>query len=358
MDRHIYTAIDANLNRALEGIRVCEDVMRFCLRRDDISAGLKEIRHRVAEAARRFPADMLLGGRDVGADAQKFVDLPGEKSRASLESLFAANLHRAMEAVRSLEEFGKLACPDMQDNPFQHIRFSLYEIERDAMSALARQDRMARFSRALYAVLDTAYVKKDSLDDTATKMIRGGASIIQLRMKSESREDVLSAAKDIALLCREGKALFIVNDHVDVAILAGADGVHLGLNDLRANEARKIVPPGMIIGITAYTRDDPARAAGDGADYIAVGPVYDTVYKSGAGDVTLRGSGVEVVSRAREAVALPIVAIGGIIPAGAGAVISAGADAVAVTSYLYKDGKIEENCRSIMEAVASVLPDR
>ncbi|MBN2158969.1 MAG: thiamine phosphate synthase [Spirochaetes bacterium] len=352
-DRALYTAIDANLNRALEGMRVCEDVMRFYLRRDDYSGRLKALRHSVADAARLFPADLLLEGRDVAADVQKFIDLPGEKSRGSIGSLFKANLHRAMEAVRSLEEFGKLVCPDMNDNPFQRIRFSLYELEPEAMSALARQDKTARFSSALYAILDTAYIKMESLDDAAAKMIRGGATIIQLRMKSESREDVLTVARDIALLCREGKALFIVNDHVDVAMLAGADGVHLGLNDLRANEARKIVPPGMIIGITAYTREDPSRAAGEGADYIAVGPVYDTVYVSGSGSVTLRGSGVEVISRARDAVNVPVVAIGGITPEGAGAAVSAGADAVAVTSYLYKDGKIEENCRKILEAISS-----
>lgn len=353
MDRRIYAAIDANLNRALEGIRVCEDVMRFCLRRADLSTRLKEARHLVADTAKRFPPGMLLHGRDVEADAQKFVDLGGEGTRGSLAELLSANLHRAMEAVRSLEEFGKLAVSEWNDNPFQKIRFTLYELERDTAPLMTRREKIDRFSRSLYAILDSSYVHRDNFDDAATKMIRGGASIIQLRMKAGGKEEVLAAARDIAALCREGRALFIVNDHVDIALLAGADGVHLGLNDLRAGEARKILPPDMIIGVTAYTADDPARAESDGADYVAVGPVFDTVYMSGSGQVTLNGAGVEVISRTRLSVSIPIVAIGGITPGGAGRSIDAGAASIAVTSYLYKDDNIEDNCRALTEAITS-----
>lgn len=141
---------------------------------------------------------------------------------------------------------------------------------------------------------------------------------------------------------------------MDIAVLARADGVHLGKLDLPSGEARKLVPPDMIIGVTAYTAGDPALAEADGADYVAVGPVFDTVYNSASGPVTLRGAGVEVISRARSGVSIPIVAIGGITPEGAGKAISAGADSIAVASYLYKEDKIEENCRSLAVAVANV----
>ncbi|HOT46928.1 MAG TPA: thiamine phosphate synthase [Spirochaetota bacterium] len=351
MEQRIYAAIDANLNRALEGVRVCEDVMRFCLRRTDLSTRLKDVRHRIAGAAKRFPSGMLLHGRDVEGDGQKYVDLGGEGTRNSLADLFSANIHRAMEAVRSLEEFGKLAVPGWDDNPFQNMRFSLYDIERDGMPFLKRRQKIDSFRRSLYAILDSSYVKRDDFDDAVTKMIRGGASVIHLRMKASGKGEILTAARDIATLCREGKVLFIVNDHVDIAVLAGADGVHLGLNDLRANEARKLIPPDMIIGITAYTAEDPARIESDGADYVAVGPVFDTVYNSASGPVTIKGTGVEVIYRARAAVSMPIVAIGGITPEGAGRAFSAGADSIAVASYLYNDNKIEENCRALAEAI-------
>jgi thiamine-phosphate pyrophosphorylase len=350
MDRNLYTAIDANINRALEGVRVCEDILRFCLHRADSSARAKEIRHRIAEAARLFPRGLLLHGRDVDADEQKLVDLGREGRRDDLDDLCSANLHRAMEAVRSLEEFGKLALPGMDGNPFQEIRFMLYALERDVVPVLRREAVMARFSRALYAVLDPSYMSGTGYRDAAQAMIRGGASVIQLRMKGGNRKEVLETAKDLAALCRAGKVVFIVNDHADIAVLAGADGVHLGINDLQAEDARRLLPPEMIIGVSVYTPDGLALAAPQGADYIAVGPVFDTEYKTEKGSIRLRGSGVELVARARKLAGIPIVAIGGITAAGAGKVIAAGADAVAVTSALYENSLIEDNCRALAGA--------
>jgi thiamine-phosphate pyrophosphorylase len=309
------------------------------------------MRHRIAEAARRFNRGMLLHGRDVGADGQKFVDLGGERTRESLADLFSANLHRAMEAVRSLEEFGKLACPDATDNPFQEIRFSMYALEREAIPLMKRQDTMSRFSRSLYAILDMGCVAENEYGEAAIKMIRGGSTIIQLRMKSGSKKEILAAAKDVARLCRSEKVLFIVNDHPDIAVLSGADGVHLGWNDLGARDVRKLVPPEMIIGLTTYSYDHAVRAVEEEPDYIAIGPVFDTTYDTGRETVNLKGQGTEPISRVRAAIQIPIVAIGGITALNAADVIAAGADAVAVSSYILKDVNIEENCRSIVQAL-------
>lgn len=350
MERYLYTAIDANINRALEGVRVCEDVLRFCLHRADISTRIKEIRHRIADAAKLFPRSLLLQGRDVEADGQKFVDLGAEGRRETLDDLCSANLHRAMEAVRSLEEFGKLALPGMAGNPFQEVRFMLYSLEREVVPALRREAVVARFNRALYAVLDPSYMSGVSYRDAARAMVQGGASIIQLRMKGVGRKDVLETAKDLSALCRAEKVVFIVNDHVDIAILAGADGVHLGINDLDAADARRLLPPEMIIGVSVYSMDGLALAAPRAADYIAIGPVYDTVYQTEKGAIKLRGSGVEMITRAKKTVSVPVVAIGGITAAEAGTVIAAGADAVAVTSALYGDNRIEENSRALADA--------
>lgn len=351
MEKQIYAAIDANINRSMEGVRVCEDIMRFCLHRTDFSTRLKEIRHRVAEAARRFNKGLLLHGRDVDSDAQKFVDLDGERTRESLADLFAANLHRAMEAVRSLEEFSKLESPAGNDNPFQEIRFSMYALEREAMPLMKRQDKMSKFSKALYAILDMGHVAEDHCIETATEMIRGGSAIIQLRMKTGSKKEILRAAKDVARLCRDEKALFIVNDHPDIAVLSGADGVHLGWNDLGARDVRKLVPPEMIIGLTTYSCDHALRAVEEEPDYIAIGPVFDTSYDTGREWVNLKGQGTEPLSRVKAAIQIPLVAIGGITAANVAEVLTAGADAVAVSSYIYRDDTIERNCRSLIEAM-------
>jgi thiamine-phosphate pyrophosphorylase len=351
MEKQIYAAIDANINRAMEGIRVCEDIMRFCLCRSDVSTRLKEIRHRVAEAARRFNQGMVLYGRDVEADAQKFVDLEGERRRASLADLFFANMHRAMEAVRSLEEFSKLESSDAKGNPFQEIRFIMYALEREAIPLMKRQNRMSKFNRALYAILDMGRVAEDHYVEAAVEMIRGGTAIIQLRMKSGSKKQILRTAKDVARLCHDEGVLFIVNDHPDIAVLSGADGVHLGWNDLGARDVRKLVPPETIIGLTAYSYGHALRAADEEPDYMAIGPVFDTSYDTGRELVNLKGQGTEPLSRVKAAVQIPLVAIGGITAGNVTEVLAAGADAVAVSSYIYKDSNIEKNCRTLIQAM-------
>jgi thiamine-phosphate pyrophosphorylase len=351
MEKHIYSAIDANINRCLEGLRVCEDIMRFCLKNTGYSSRFKELRHRVAAEAVRFSHSALLFGRDVDADSQKFIDLETEKSRGSLEALLSANLHRATEALRSLEEFGKLIYPDKKENPFQEIRFSLYSLERDAGSALLRLGKCDRFRRSLYAIVDSAHLKGGRYYDAAEKMIRGGASIIQLRMKNISKKEIMAQAKDLALLCRNENVLFIVNDYPDIAVLTGADGVHLGLNDLDVRDARRLVPPDMIVGLTAYSFESVYQILDQGPDYIAIGPIYDTIYDSGTAALPLKGMGSDVLGRMKDAARIPLVAIGGITAENAGEAISAGADSVAVVSSIYQSGGIEKNCRSLVNAI-------
>jgi thiamine-phosphate pyrophosphorylase len=355
MEKQMYAAVDANINRALEGLRVCEDIMRFCMRRTDFSTRCKEMRHRLADAARCFSPSRLLYGRDVEADAQKFVDLQGELSRNSLADMFSANLHRATEAVRSLEEFGKLA--GAGGNAFQVIRFELYALEKDALPALLRRNVTARFSRSLYAIIESAFVPAGAYTDTAVKMIRGGAAVIQLGMNVTSKKVFLKTAREITARCRQSNVLCIINDHVDIAVLSGADGVYLGLNDLNVRDVRSIVPPEMIIGQMILTSEEAGRAEKDGADYFTVGPVYKTVYHTNTGSMELRGSGISIITRTRGMTDLPIVAIGGMIPETAGDTVNAGADSLAVMSYLFKDGNVEENCRVMAAAIRSAGRD-
>jgi thiamine-phosphate pyrophosphorylase len=357
MEKQILSAIDANLNRSLEGLRVCEDVMRFCLKNGGLSSRFKELRHRIAGEAGRFSHSKLLYGRDVEADTLKFEDLETEKSRGSLESLVAANLHRAAEALRSLEEFSKLACPGMKRNPFQEIRFALYSLESEAMSAVLRKSKCDRFGRALYAIIDSGQLEGRDFPNAAKKMIRGGASVIQMRMKNASMKEVLARATELAGICRKGGVLFLVNDYPEIALLAGADGVHLGANELGVREVRRLLPPDMIIGITLYPGEDISRALAPGPDYAAVGPIYDTTYRVGAASSALKGLGIDMIERTRGASGIPLVAIGGINAENAGAAIAAGADSVAVLSYLYQNGRIEKNCRSIVDAIQKASGD-
>jgi thiamine-phosphate pyrophosphorylase len=183
----------------------------------------------------------------------------------------------------------------------------------------------------LYAIVDPLDTGQQPVA-LATALIAGGARCLQLRWKPAAARDVLDAARAIRPLAHAAGALFLVNDRPDLAVLAGADGVHLGQDDLPVGAARRVLGPGRIVGLSTHDPEQARRAAEAGADYVAVGPVYATTSKIGA----LAPRGLELVRAARAVVHCPLVAIGGIDAATAADVIAAGADAVAMIGALVR----------------------
>ena len=159
--------------------------------------------------------------------------------------------------------------------------------------------------------------------------VQGGAGAVQLRDKKMSSAELYAAALEIAEVCKN-RAVFIVNDRLDVALAAGADGVHLGQDDLPLKAARAIAPPGFIIGLSVSSVEEALLAARDGAGYVAVSPVFDTASKADAGT----GQGLGMVSAIRRALPndIPVIGIGGLSEANIPQAISAGADGIAVIS--------------------------
>jgi thiamine-phosphate pyrophosphorylase len=171
--------------------------------------------------------------------------------------------------------------------------------------------------------------------------LRGGASVIQFRSKSIADSLRRSQAGEIANLCRLRKALFIVNDSVDLAHEVDADGVHLGRDDAGVLAARMTLGPGKLIGVSCYNEIARARAAvSQGADYVAFGSFFSSSTKPQASR-----AGTELLRVAASEIALPIVAIGGITEDNAGGLIAAGADAVAVVSALFDAVDVEAQAR-------------
>ncbi len=166
--------------------------------------------------------------------------------------------------------------------------------------------------------------------DMARAALQGGADAVQLRDKEAGGRELLCRAEEISrLLSRsEGECLFLVNDRVDVALASGAHGVHLGQDDLPAGAARRLLGAQRILGVSASTVEEALAACGEGADYLGVGPVFATPTKPDAG----MPIGLEGLRMIREAVDIPIVAIGGIDAANAAQVLEAGADGIAVIS--------------------------
>jgi thiamine-phosphate pyrophosphorylase len=187
-----------------------------------------------------------------------------------------------------------------------------------------------------------------TLPDVVARCLNAGCRAIQLRDKGASAADLYERAREILPLVRSRDALLFVNDRLDVALAAGADGVHLGPDDIPVQAVRARVPPGFLIG---YSTDDPdvaRRAAREGADYLGVGAVYGTTSKAGLEDEAI---GAERVGEVARASGLPCVGIGGITPQNAGAVAAQGAG-VAVLGAVMQSDRPEVVVRQLLRAVS------
>ena len=180
--------------------------------------------------------------------------------------------------------------------------------------------------KGLHVLTDRKAVESRSLVEVIEQAIQGGASVIQLRDKTSTDEEMTALGKEILKLTT-GRALFIVNDRVNVALVIGADGVHVGQSDMPAVEVRRLIGPDKILGVSVSTVAQAIKAQKDGADYLGVGPVFPTQTKTDA-DPPIGLSGLADI---RKAVPLPIIAIGGINKKNAGQVMQF-ADGVAVIS--------------------------
>jgi thiamine-phosphate pyrophosphorylase len=179
--------------------------------------------------------------------------------------------------------------------------------------------------RGYYFITEARLSRAGNLSDVASA-VAAGVRVVQYREKQGRPRDLVAEARQLRDLCRH--TLFLVNDRLDVALEVGADGVHLGQEDLSCHEARKLMGPDKIIGVTVRTVAEALAAQAGGADYLGVSPIFATATKADAGAPT----GVALLAEIRRRVSLPLIAIGGITLANAPEVIRAGADGVCAIS--------------------------
>jgi len=196
--------------------------------------------------------------------------------------------------------------------------------------------------RGLYVIIDPAVARGRDEFDVAREALEGGARLIQLRDKTREKGLQLPVAEALQALCRERGALFIVNDHVDLALAAGADGVHVGQKDLPVAVVRKLVRRQMVIGCSTNNAEEARRAEADGADYVSVGRLFPT----GSKDDT-RPATAETLWAVKAAVSLPVCAIGGINEANIDDVLAAGADMAAVIAAVIAAPDVREAARRL-----------
>lgn len=185
--------------------------------------------------------------------------------------------------------------------------------------------------------------------DVAEAAVAGGAQVIQLREKNET-SDILEMARRLRELTRRAGIKFIVNDRVDVALAAEADGVHLGQEDASFSAARRVLGNQRIIGISATSIEEAVEAERQGADYLGVGPIFPTPSKSDAAEPM----GCDLLAEIRRRVKIPLVAVGGITADNLEEVLSAGADSVAVISAVAMAPDMESAARDLVEKISVI----
>ena len=326
MSLSVLRVIDASFNRTAEGLRLLEDVARLVLDDTALTERLKSLRHRV-RGTDTVLQQALVRARNAAGDVGIDTAVPDEPAGRSLPASVIANSRRAQEALRTLEEMARLPeAAGLDPAAFRHARFELYELEQALLDRLLRRDRAARIS-GLYVIIDTAVLGERDCLEIARAVLQGGASVLQLRDKALPGRERLALARRLKAACQEAGALFVMNDYLDMALACEADGLHVGQDDLPAEEARRLLPPGVLLGVSVTTPEQAVAADRAGADYIAVGSIYPTSTKE-----TVIVVGVATLGQVRQVTQRPLVAIGGITAEKVKELVAAGADAVCVIS--------------------------
>jgi len=272
--------LDAAANRASEGLRVLEDCSRFSLDHAALTAELKSVRHTVRGLLRDAGVDplALIANRDTPGDVGTMIETKEEQTRLSCRAVIDAAAGRAAEALRSIEETLKLnPGTSHAAKTTASLRYRLYEAHKRLSLALG-VDRDGFRGWKLCVIVTEALCKQPWLE-TARLAITGGADCVQLREKSLSDSELLTRACALVELAHPMNASVIINDRPDIAMLAGADGVHLGQNDLGVESVRKLAGGRLLVGVSASTVEQAIDAQHAGVDYCGVGAMFPTTTK-------------------------------------------------------------------------------
>jgi len=344
MERAAYRIIDANFNRAREAVRVVEEYCRFVLNSGALSERAKRLRHEVCAAVGRLDSGRLIAGRDTIGDVGVGQKVEGQLQRATLKDCFTAGAKRLTEALRVLAEVVQTQDRAVAES-LERLRYEAYTLEKDI---LLFSEPVERFHRVRLYVIITSNLPADVLA-LASQCAAGGADCIQLRAKDIADDRLFAVAIEFVEICREMGALSIINDRADIAAAAGADGVHLGQNDLPVEQVRRLQLSPLIIGKSTHSIKELNAACPSLPSYVSLGPVFATPTKP-----DIERAGLEYVRQGLERLAatgISHVAIGGITVDNVEQVIWAGAERVAVCSAVAKAADPGEACRRLKERI-------
>lgn len=351
---HAARIIDANANRAREALRVLEDAARFLLGSRAMSETLKNIRHELSRSLSAMPGGEGVGiaHRDTPSDVGTSIATAGEYRRAGARDVVLAAGKRLTEALRSIEEFAK-ALPELRGGvapaqfaaQIEQIRYRAYSVERRLLLAFGTGREV---QWRLCVLVTEKLCTHHKWLDVAVAAVHGGADCVQLREPDLADRELSSRARRLVETVKGLGAAVVINNRPDVAVIAGADAVHLGQNDLPVAEARKITGFELMIGVSTSSIKEAEKALVDGADSCGVGPMYTSTTK--AKPVIVGPLYMSEYAR-HEPRLPPHLAIGGITVDNAVEVVAAGARGLAVSSAICSATDPGEAARALREIV-------
>jgi thiamine-phosphate pyrophosphorylase len=338
MESGVARILDANFNRAREAMRVIEESVRFGADDASLTAAMKQLRHDLAAAMAKLDAEGLLAGRDTPGDVGTTISTDAERTRDSTADVVAASFKRLTEALRVLEEYGKTVNAAFAA-VIEQLRYRVYDLE---VRVRFEPWRLRRFAGVRLYVLITESLCRDNWLAAAEAAIEGGAQCLQLREKAMPDGELLRRAEALRELTRRRDVLLVINDRPDIARLVGADGVHLGQDDMPVAAARRIAGQRALIGKSTHTLDQARNALAENPDYIAVGPMFATATKPQE-----HVAGPETLAAVLAEADRPLVAIGGITPDRIGALTAVGCRCVAVCTAVISQPDVTAAARAI-----------
>ena len=339
-----FRILDAAGNRTREGLRVIEDFVRFG--RDDghLSRRLKEHRHQLASILSVLPATALLASRDTIHDVGTSITTESEYIRTSNADVVSAAFKRVQEALRTLEEYTKVVEPKLSPQ-LEQLRYQLYTTEK---AVQRMESAVRRLENQRVYLLVTSADCRNGFEATVKAALEAGVRIIQSREKNLTDREWLDRARMLRQWTAQAEALLIINDRPDIAVLAEADGVHVGQDELSVHDARRILGPNPLIGVSTHSIEQARQAVLDGADYIGVGPTFPSTTKSFD-----EFPGLRLAREVSLEIQLPWFAIGGIDTTNLNELKQAGATRIAVSGAVCRNPEPATAARQLIESISS-----
>lgn len=343
--------LDANANRAREAIRVMEEAARFLLNDEPLTRELKTLRHDLTEALSHIAG--LQANRDTEADIGVQLHVEHERRRESVGDVALAAGKRLGEALRAIEEYAKTLgqCNGAVSDPLvsciEVLRYRGYVLEQRLNKVLvvgrARQWRVC-------VLISSVYCTHCTWLEVARLAWDAGADCVQLREKDLYDKELLSRARQLAQTPNRGS--LIINDRPDIVLLAGADGVHLGQNDMTPAEVRRLFGSQLLVGMSTCKIEDAQSALDQGADYCGVGPMFTSTTKHK--DLIV---GPKYLQQFLEWGRLPHLAIGGVTTDNIDQLVEVGCQGVAVCSAVCSAPDPGRVVRQLVESLKMAQPE-